>query len=201
MERDAGGERRGEKEIWGGRRGWRDELQPVNNECIFCLTTSFFHCGSIHLLCHHHLSAIIPLYHPFSPPYSLLFFPLFFVGFLTSMCSLSFSRHGWQRSMSTPSRMWSSCCWATRWDLVANTGRWMDRWTHRGRDHGGRYGGSVRIGFMNVSGSRERDFPSYLLFILVDFQMSQNVLGGFTSPIHRLTIVLIRENNLVLKIN
>lgn len=34
-----------------------------------------------------------------------------------------------------------------------------------------------------------------------DFQMSQNVLGGFTSPIHRLTIVLIHENNLMLKLN
>ena len=89
-----------------------------------------------------------------TPSFSLLFF----LDFLTSMCSFSFSRHGWQRSMSTPSRMWSSCCWATRWDLVANTGRWMDRWTHRGRDHGGRCGGSVPIGFMNVPGSRERDF-------------------------------------------
>lgn len=35
----------------------------------------------------------------------------------------------------------------------------------------------------------------------VDFQMSQNVLGGFTSPIHRLATMLICENNLTLKLN
>lgn len=156
MEWDAGGERRGEQGIWGEGEG--DEIncsQWTTNASFVFLPLSFTVGPSI--------SFVTTIYRQSLPstvlshPHSLLFFA-FFLDFLTSMCSFSFSRHGWQRSMSTPSRMWSSCCWATRWDLVANTGRWMDRWTHRGRDHGGRCGGSVPIGFMNVPGSRERDF-------------------------------------------
>lgn len=59
------------------------------------------------------LSSLTWIHLPSLPCINPLFSPL---------CLLSVSRPGWQRSTSTPSRTWSSCCWATRWDLVANTG-------------------------------------------------------------------------------
>lgn len=179
MDRDAGAERRGS----GGRRGRPDELQQVNNKWIFCLSPSLLLCGSIHLLCHHHLSPIAPVSH--AHPLSTLSSPLFPFPFWISspfLCFLSISRHGWQRSMSTPSRTWSSCCWATRWGLVANNGRWMDRWTHRGREGGimeGGMGGSGVYG--GIYGCVWRQGKRFTLYVL---QMSQNVYCSFQQVSH-----------------
>lgn len=118
------------------------------------------------------LSCAYPLYSLIS----VLFLTV--LNFFSILCFLSVFRHGWQRSMSTPSRTWSSCCWATRWDLVANTGGWMDRWTHRGREGGIVEGGMVGAGewgwVLDASESREGD-ELYLYCWLV-LEMSH--MGG-----------------------
>lgn len=85
-----------------GPEGGVEVRTATNHKWIFCLSPS------LHPSPLSHLSVLFPS----------SAFPL----------SLSARRRGWRRSMSSLSRTWSSCCWATRWDLAANTGTQMDSW-------------------------------------------------------------------------
>lgn len=81
----------------------------------------------------------------------------------TILCFLSISRRGWQRSMSTPSRTWSSCCWVTRWDLVANVrNEWTDGLMEGGKED---LGGSWRVFWIYFFVAGKRD----LLYLLTGF--------------------------------
>lgn len=89
----------------------------------------------------------------------------------TILCFLSISRHGWQRSTSTPSRTWSSCCWVTRWDLVANVrNEWTDGLMEGGK---GDLGGSWRVFWIDFCCRKKRFtlFADWIFFLLLQNQM------------------------------
>lgn len=152
MDIDAGG---GKKHESRGRWGGQDGLQPVNNKWIFCLSPSLIRCGSIHLLCHHYLSPIPPMYQ--ADLLSTLSFPFFPFPFWISspLCALFPSpgmadRDPWVR----PAGRGRHAAGQQGETLLPTLGDgWTDGLIEGGRDHGGSW--SVRTDF-RMSGSRGR---------------------------------------------